>query len=60
MKEQREFYTTEEIKELLQISSMTVYRYIKAGKIKAYKFGKEFRVKNKDLKTFLDNSKYKP
>jgi excisionase family DNA binding protein len=38
---------------------MTIYRYIKAGKIKAYKFGKEFRVEKGEFESFLKKSSTK-
>lgn len=49
---QKEFYLVEELAKELRVSNMTIYRYIKAGKIKAYKIGKEFRIdKNEFNKT---------
>lgn len=54
-----EFYTAEELAEKLKVNIMTIYRYIKAGKIKAYKIGKEFRIDQKELGRFLDASKTK-
>ena len=51
------FYTIEDIARLLKVSKMTVYRYIKADKIPAYKFGKELRIKPKDFEMFLNKSK---
>lgn len=59
MKNTDEFYTAEELAEKLRVNIMTIYRYIKAGKIKAYKFGKEFRVEKKDFLTFLEKNKTK-
>lgn len=55
--DQKEFYTAEEIAKILGYNIMTIYRYIKAGKIKAYKVGKEFRIKVKDFNSFLDKLK---
>jgi len=52
MKNTDEFYTAEELAEKLRVNIMTIYRYIKAGKIKAYKFGKEFRVEKKKFEPF--------
>lgn len=52
MKKQ-EYYTAKELAEKLKVNIMTIYRYIKAGKLKAYKIGKEFR---KDLAKFLIKS----
>jgi putative molybdopterin biosynthesis protein len=51
--QEKEFYLVEEVAEKLRVSKMTVYRYIKAGKINAYKIGKEFRIKKIDLDSFL-------
>lgn len=51
------FYTAEELAEALQLNIMTIYRYIKAGKLKAYKFGKEFRVDKKEFEKFIKKSK---
>lgn len=33
---------------------MTIYRYIKARKIEAYKIGKEFRIEKKEFEKFLE------
>lgn len=51
------FLTAKEVSEILKVNIMTIYRYIKAGKIKAYKFGKEFRFKEKEFNIFIENSK---
>jgi len=38
---------------------MTIYRYIKAGKLKAYKIGKEFRIDKTEFIKFLNSVKTK-
>lgn len=38
---------------------MTIYRYIGAKKLKAYKFGKEFRIEKKDFDVFLKRASNK-
>jgi len=53
MKKGDRFYTSEELAENLKVNVMTIYRYIKSGKIKAYKFGKEFRVEHTEFESFL-------
>jgi len=53
MKKEDRFYTSEELAENLKVNVMTIYRYIKSGKIKAYKFGKEFRVEHTEFESFL-------
>jgi len=56
---QKEFYLVEELAEKLRVSNMTIYRYIKAGKLKAYKIGKEFRIDKKEFQRFLNKVKTK-
>lgn len=36
---------------------MTIYRYIKAGKLVAYKIGKEFRIERREFEKLLKNTK---
>ena len=59
MKQQKEFYTARELAKKLRVNIMTIYRYIKAGKLKAYKIGKEFRIEKKEFNKFLDKVKTK-
>jgi len=59
MANNKEFYFVEELAEKLRVSNMTIYRYIKAGKLKAYKIGKEFRIDKKEFRSFLDKVKTK-
>lgn len=53
----KKLYKVEEIAEILQVTKMTVYRYIKAKKIKAYKIGKEIRIDGADFEAFLESIK---
>jgi excisionase family DNA binding protein len=57
--EEKEFYTAKELADKLRINIMTIYRYIKAGKIKAYKIGKGFRIKKQEFQEFLNKVKTK-
>ena len=50
---EKEFYTPAEVAENLRVNIMTIYRYIKAGKINAYKLGKDFRIDVKEYERFL-------
>lgn len=54
--QEKEFYLVEEIAEKLRVCNMTIYRYIKAHRLKAYKIGKEFRIGKKELESFLQQS----
>lgn len=58
-KENKHFYSAQELADLLDYNIMTIYRYIKAGKLKAYKVGKEFRIVKKEFDNFLNKLKTK-
>lgn len=49
----KEFYKAEDLASLLEVNIMTIYRYIKAKKLKAYKIGKEYRIDKQELRVFL-------
>ncbi len=53
MIKEKEFYKAEDLAELLEVNIMTIYRYIKANKLKAYKIGREFRIDKNEFNTFL-------
>lgn len=53
---EKTFYSAKELSEKLECNVMTIYRYIKAKKLKAYKIGKEFRVEKSDFDDFLKKS----
>lgn len=57
MTKEQLFYTAEELAEVLKVNIMTIYRYIKAGKLKAYKIGKEFRIDKNEFDNFIRKSK---
>ncbi len=57
--EQKEFYTAQELADKLRVNIMTIYRYIDAGKLKAYKLGKEFLIDKKEFESFLNKAKTK-
>lgn len=46
-------YTLPEVGDILKVTQRTLYNYIKAGKLKAVKIGKYWRVHHEDLNTFL-------
>lgn len=50
------FYSAHELARKLKVNVMTIYRYIKAGKLTAYKIGKEFRITEDNFQIFLNNS----
>lgn len=56
MTKKDEFYTTEELATKLKLNIMTIYRYIKAGKLKAHKIGKEYRIVRSEFDKFLNET----
>ena len=55
---EKEFYTAQELADKLRVNIMTIYRYIKAGKLKAHKIGKEFRIAKSEYQSFLKKTQY--
>lgn len=55
--EKMSFYKPVDLAQLLNVNIMTIYRYIKAGRLKAYKLWKEYRIENEDFQNFLKNVK---
>lgn len=51
------FYTSEEVAELLQLKQTTIRKYIRENKLIAAKFGKEYRIDEEDLKSFIESRK---
>lgn len=51
------FYTARELADVLSVNIMTIYRYIAAKRLKAYKIGKEFRIEKAEFEKFLRKSK---
>lgn len=47
------YYTIEEIAEILRVTYLTVYRWIRAGKLEAQKAGKQYRISQSQLDNFL-------
>lgn len=47
------FLTVQEVADMLRVSSMTVYRLIKAGELAAVRVGRSFRVRDTDVDAYL-------
>lgn len=52
-----DFYLVEELAEKLRVNKMTIYRWIKAGKIETYKIGKEYRIGREAYDKLLESIK---
>jgi len=48
--------TVAEVADHMRVSSMTVYRLIKAGALKAVRVGKNYRIRTGDLDAYLQSS----
>ncbi len=57
MKKAKEFYTAGELAAKLEVNIMTIYRYIKAKRLHAYKIGKEFRIEKSEFQRFLKKTR---
>lgn len=47
-------YTVREVAEYIKVSTMTIYTLIKEKKLKSVKLGGNVRVKESDLKEFIE------
>ncbi len=50
------FLTVQEVADLMRVSSMTVYRLIKSGELRAARVGRSFRVRQEDIDEYLESS----
>jgi excisionase family DNA binding protein len=48
------FLTVAEVARQLRVSNMTVYRLIKAGQMPAVRIGRGFRLREEDVRKYLD------
>ena len=53
------YATLPEVAERLKVSRRTVYRWIKNGDLKAYQFGREYRITESALKQFLEAHQFR-
>jgi excisionase family DNA binding protein len=56
---EKEFYSPEEIGQMLGLSDETIRGYIRSKELQAYRFGKSWRVHKKDFEKFLEAHKNK-
>ena len=48
-------YTIEEIADLFKVTHRAVYKWINAGKLTAFKVGREWRITEEGLQEFITN-----
>ena len=59
MDETKEILTIAEIADTLRVSTRTVRNWIDSGKLKAFKFGLQYRVHIADFQNFIKESEVK-
>lgn len=52
-----QYYSIEEVASMLKVAYLTVYRWIQAGKLKAIKAGKQYRITETNIKKFVESKK---
>ncbi len=52
-----EFLTLNETADMLRLSQLTIWRYIKSGKLPAYKIGRDWRIKRTELEQFIESKR---
>ena len=50
-----QYLTVKEVTELLKVSRLTIYRWVKSKKLPAIKIGKEFRFAKGEINSFLNS-----
>jgi excisionase family DNA binding protein len=55
-----DFLSPEAVAERLGIKLRTVLEWLRTGKLPAYKFGRQWRIKRADLETFIAASRVVP
>lgn len=48
--------TVAEVASVMRVSRMTVYRLIRRGQLKAIRVGRNYRVREEDLREYLESS----
>lgn len=54
---QDQYYSIEEVANVLKVAYLTVYRWIQSGKLKAVKAGKQYRIERFELDRFMKKQK---
>ncbi|MDR7484831.1 MAG: helix-turn-helix domain-containing protein [Armatimonadota bacterium] len=56
----REILTVEQAAEVLQVHKITIYRYIREGRLPAVRLGKMYRLFSRDVEAFLRAMRHHP
>jgi excisionase family DNA binding protein len=49
-------FTINDLMDILKVTRRTLLKYIKDGKLKAFKLGNEWRITNKQLEEFIEKN----
>jgi excisionase family DNA binding protein len=52
----KDYYTVEQISDMLNIHPKTIQRYIREGRLRAAKIGKSWRITGHDLSVFIESN----
>lgn len=53
MEENTKLYSLQEVADLLRVSKQSIYNWLKEGRIKAKKYGREYRVTQEELNRLI-------
>ena len=59
MKGNNNLLTPEQVAQILQVHVLTVYTYIRRGKLDAIRLGRNYRINPKDLARFIESNRIK-
>ncbi len=57
--QQTTLLTVQEVSQLLKLSVLTIYKYIKEQRIDAVEFGGHYRIEKESLERFINNHRVK-
>ncbi len=56
---EEQYYSIEEVAKMLKVAYLTVYRWIRSGKLKSSKAGKQYRIERSVLNAFIHHKNEK-
>lgn len=60
IKDWPDLMTVGQVAAYLQLNKLTIYRYVREGRIPAAKLGKAYRIRRADVEQFIDSQKLRP
>jgi excisionase family DNA binding protein len=51
------FLTVKEVADQLKLNALTIYQYVRKGKLKAVRFGRNYRIEKKELNKFIESNR---